>query len=378
MSAWLQLIVDPRNDQSFRAEGDLRTPRTFHSGRQRTGFAIPARGYPSRVLPTADPCETGHLVAGRYRLGSRIGSGGGADVHRAHDELLDRVVAVKLFHTCTADQRFHDEARMLGGLTGPGLVTVYDADEHDGTPFLVLRYVEGGTLREAMDAGPLPPTGVARLGGMLAAALGRVHAAGLVHREVAPSTVLLSLEGEPCLRDFGVSCTVGGEHRTTPGAAYLAPEQARGADPAPALDVYALGRVLLECLTGARSRRVPRRLPPGLGEVLAAMTAPDPDDRPDAVTCARLLDAAAVDGVLDDARAERPRRLPEVARPRRLAVGIGVAAATAALALVWLPSTESPASQPAAVPGTADQPATAQPATTTPVPVALDDVPQQG
>ncbi len=255
----------------------------------------------------------GRLVDDRYRLGAVLGSGGMATVHRAWDTRLERAVALKLYRPNAdrgAQQRFREEARTLAGLTHPGLVAVYDFGTDDGEPYLVLQLVDGETLRDRMGDGPMCPREVRELGARLAATLAHVHACDVIHRDIKPSNVLLDHDGAPYLADFGVSLLAHAARLTATGevlgtAAYLAPEQVLGRHIDPAVDVYALGLVLLECLTGRteydgggvetavarlyREPRIPADTPPELASLLAAMTRLDPATRPTAATCAATL-----------------------------------------------------------------------------------------
>ena len=255
---------------------------------------------------------TGFLFAGRYRLERRIGGGGASVVFRAHDIRLDRAVAVKMFRLdadATSRRRFSDEARLLASLSHPALIDVYDAGEQDGREYLVLQLVEGDTLARRIDDGPLPPVRVAAMGALLAGALAHVHQRGIVHRDVKPSNILCGA-GEVFLADFGISRLIGSDPLTGVGvvvgtASYLAPEQVRGQPVGPPADVYALGLVLLECLTARveypgplvesavarlhRSPSVPDGVPPALAEAIAAMTALDPRSRPSATECVTAL-----------------------------------------------------------------------------------------
>jgi serine/threonine protein kinase len=253
---------------------------------------------------------------GRYDVGDLLGSGGMAEVYAARDRVLDRDVAIKFFRPLDgpADRaRFASEARLLAGLSHPGLVTVYDANLDDDGPCLVMSLVDGGTLRGRIDTeGPLTSGQVATLGVRLAAALAHVHANGIVHRDIKPSNVLIDSAGDYFLADFGLAWTAGSARLTNSGemvgtAYYLAPEQVTGVLVGPEADIYALGLVLLECLTGhteyegtdvevavARLSRAPA-VPDGLGpawrHLLTAMTNYHPAHRPDANDCARRLHA---------------------------------------------------------------------------------------
>ncbi|MFI1386280.1 serine/threonine-protein kinase [Embleya sp. NPDC020886] len=261
--------------------------------------------------------RSGGILDGRYRLGPLLGAGGTADVFRAVDLRLRREVAVKVFRpgVCAVTaERFCQEAVLLGRLTHPALVTVHDVGWHESCTYVVMRLIRGVTLREHILDGPLTGDRVARLGARLASALEHVHAAGIVHRDVKPSNVLIGPGDAPYLADFGISRLVDEPTRSTPGTvvgtvAYLAPEQILGRGSGPACDVHALGLVLLEALKGereypgasleaglARSLRaphIPSYVRGELASVIEAMTRADPATRPDAAECVRLLDAAA-------------------------------------------------------------------------------------
>ncbi|MEV6684785.1 serine/threonine-protein kinase [Streptomyces sp. NPDC051130] len=248
----------------------------------------------------------GFLLGGRYRLRALIGSGGTADVFRGVDQVLEREVAVKLFRpgadTVTADD-FCDEAQTLARLSHRALVTVYDIGRHGQGAYMVTELIPGMTLRTRMDAGPLSPVHVIRLGTEIASALDHVHAHGIIHHDIKPSNILLSDDGSPFLADFGLARAVDDHSRSAPETlvgtlAYMAPEQLRGQGAGMASDIYALGLTLLEALTGVReyvgtpaelgvapllrSPEVPERIPGDLGRLLTAMTDPDPRARPDA------------------------------------------------------------------------------------------------
>ncbi|MCS7481766.1 protein kinase [Umezawaea endophytica] len=255
------------------------------------------------------------LLADRYRLGRVLGSGGMGDVHRAWDTKLGRFVAVKVFRArldAVSTRRFDGEARTLAALSHPRLVSVFDAGTDGDATFLVLQLVDGRTLHNRIGDGPLSPEEVRTLGAELADALAYVHANDVVHRDVKPSNILLDTDGDAYLADFGLARLTGSTRLTGTGemmgtAAYLAPEQVRGRDLGPPVDVYALGLVLLECLTGyreyegseveaavARLHRppdLPADLPPDLARLLTRMTALTPRRRPTAQQCAQALRA---------------------------------------------------------------------------------------
>ncbi|WP_378148545.1 serine/threonine-protein kinase [Cnuibacter sp. UC19_7] len=275
----------------------------------------------SDLLETPAP-RTGELLGGRYTLVGQLGQGGMARVYRARDELLGRDVAVKLFNAGAAEPadqaRRLSETRLLAALSHPSLVTLFDAHV-DGSDhaYLVMELIDGPTLRRRIDEeGAIDALDVARMAADLAAALAVVHAAGVVHRDIKPSNVLLRPAGptDPAafratLTDFGIAYLVDSTRVTTPGtligtAAYLAPEQARGEAPVPASDIYTLGLLLLESLTGerpfgrgtmhetlmARLTKQPE-IPGSVGyewkSLLTAMTSFDPASRPSAAEVAR-------------------------------------------------------------------------------------------
>jgi serine/threonine protein kinase len=214
------------------------------------------------------------LLAGRYRLSRRIGTGGMASVWLARDEVLIRPVAVKLIDPELARdpefrERFREEARAAAALSHPHIVTVHDYGESGGTPYIVMELLTGGTLDEAY---PVPD--VERVIGEIASALAAAHAARIVHRDIKPTNVFLTSAGVKVL-DFGIA---DDERMGTPG--YLPPEN----DLSPSADVYALGVVWFEAVRG-------RRPEPGetLGGLQARCVAPSAADRPSAAEVAVAL-----------------------------------------------------------------------------------------
>ncbi|MDQ3577600.1 MAG: serine/threonine protein kinase [Actinomycetota bacterium] len=262
------------------------------------------------------------LLDGRYLVGEMLGTGGMADVYLATDTKLGREVAVKLFRPQSDGStmaRLETEARLLAALSHPGLVRVYDVAIEEDQPYLVLQLVRGTTLRQRLDRGALDSDLVARIGLRLANTLAYVHSQEIIHRDVKPSYVLLDEEGTCFLADFGIARVLGATRVTGNGqcvgtAAYLAPEQVRGLRTGPPADIYALGLMLLECLTGTpeydgpdvevalarltRSPAMPGWLPPVWADVLTAMTALDPEARPSAEDTARQMIAAAALGTI--------------------------------------------------------------------------------
>jgi eukaryotic-like serine/threonine-protein kinase len=202
----------------------------------------------------------GELIAGRYELEELVGSGGMSNVFRAHDRLLERTVALKILHEqYTRDEdyveRFRREARAVAQLTHPNIVTVIDRGEQDGRQFIVFEYVDGQNLKDLSARGPLDPREAIRLGLQVAHALAFAHDRGLVHRDVKPQNVLLNDEGQAKVTDFGIARSLDVHGVTQTGTVlgtsdYIAPEQARGQKVDPKTDIYSLGAVLYELLTG--------------------------------------------------------------------------------------------------------------------------------
>jgi serine/threonine protein kinase len=197
-------------------------------------------------------------VGGRYRLERPLGHGGMGSVYLAHDTELDRPVAVKLLAESLAGdiafrKRFLREARLAARLSHPNVVAVYDAGEADsGRPYIVMEYVDGTTLE---GRGPLPPAEAVSLAVQACHGLAHAHATGLVHRDVKPHNLLLRTDGTLKVADFGIARAAEATALTQIGsvlgtAAYLAPEQAAGGEVTAAADVYSLGAVLYELLTG--------------------------------------------------------------------------------------------------------------------------------
>jgi serine/threonine protein kinase len=277
--------------------------------------------------------SAGTIVAGRYRLDELLGHGGMATVYRASDLTLGRAVALKLLKTDGTDpdavRRQQSEVRLLAGLSHPALVTLFDAVAGEGPDdsFIVMELVEGTSLRARLDRGPIASRDAAELAADLADALHVVHQAGIVHRDIKPANVLLApshdpeLEFRAKLADFGIAYLAGSTRVTAAGtligtAAYLSPEQVHGEVPAAASDVYSLGLVLLECLTGiqpypgsvaeavsarlARDPDVPAHLGYSWRSLLSAMTARDPSARPSALEVAAAARALARGDALDE------------------------------------------------------------------------------
>jgi serine/threonine-protein kinase len=208
----------------------------------------------------SDPL-VGAVLDGRYRVDGMIATGGMSTVYRGLDVRLDRPVALKVMDSRYAqDQqfltRFQREARAVARLKDPGLVSVYDQGFDGSHPFLVMELVEGGTLRELLhERGPMPPHAVAAVLAPILSGLAVAHRAGLVHRDVKPENVLISDDGEVKIADFGLVRAIAEAKITSTSvilgtAAYLSPEQVGTGDAGPRSDVYGVGVLAYELLTG--------------------------------------------------------------------------------------------------------------------------------
>jgi eukaryotic-like serine/threonine-protein kinase len=260
------------------------------------------------------------LLASRYRLEGRISGGGMGEVWRAIDVVLDRPVAVKLLRPEYAQHhetlaRFRAEARHAAALSHPAIAQVYDyGDAVDGhPPFLVLELVDGPPLTRLLAAGPLDPVVVLDIVAQVAAGLATAHAAGVLHRDIKPGNLLVGAGGQVKITDFGISYAAGSAPLTrtgtvigTPG--YLAPERLAGAGAGPSGDVYSLGMVAYECLSGrlpftgtaveialAHQHQplppLPMSVPAAVEALVTSMTDKDPNMRPS--SAAEVADRAA-------------------------------------------------------------------------------------
>jgi serine/threonine-protein kinase len=261
-------------------------------------------------VPSASPARIS--LPDRYRVVGHVANGGMASVWEAHDELLNRAVAVKLLAVHLSEDeraraRFQREARAAAGLsTHPHVVTIYDVGEHDGRTFMVMELLRGGSVGDRLHADEeIAPQTALRWLRDAASALDAAHEAGVVHRDVKPANMLLDEGGRLALADFGIARLALEDQLTATGqvlgtAAYISPEQAMGEPATAASDRYALGVVAYELLTGERpfkaehfaaqarahvedtpprpSQRNPR-LPPGVDAVLGKALAKEPGDR---------------------------------------------------------------------------------------------------
>ena len=198
----------------------------------------------------------------RYLVRGTLGTGGMGQVVLADDSVLGRPVALKRLHASTAPHgtaRFRREARVGASLSHPNLVSIYDIVDDGEDLVIVMEYVEGETLRETLLRGPLAPERALEVLGAVAAGLDHAHAQGVVHRDVKPANVLLGRDGTVKLADLGVAAVADRTRITASGAVlgtlpYMAPEQLEGAEAQPAGDVYALGAVAFETLSGQKAR----------------------------------------------------------------------------------------------------------------------------
>jgi serine/threonine-protein kinase len=318
------------------------------------------------------------LFVGRYELGEVLGSGGTGVVRRARDTVLERPVALKLLRAGTSDEvvraRLRAEAQLAGALVHPGVAQVYDYGEDDSgdepAPYIVMQYVEGTSLWHVLrERRTLPAEEVMDLVAQTASALTAAHGAGIVHRDLKPANILVTDDGRAVVVDFGIARTLDAEPLTATGtiigtADYISPEQTRGETATTLSDVYSLGMVAYECLSGHkpfhRETQVATALahlqdeapqlggdvPAGVRRLVTRMIAKDADARPTAAevseAAARLRDLA---GAPDPTQPVLPPPPPPAAvravrtpiwrapalRSRRLQVGAAAVAVTLAL-----------------------------------------------
>jgi serine/threonine protein kinase len=267
----------------------------------------------------------GQVIAERYELEELVGTGGMSSVYRARDQLLERYVALKVLHARYNEdeeyvERFRREARSVAKLSHPHIVTVIDRGEDEGQQFIVFEYVDGENLKQLIErTGPLPTRRAVELTSTIADALAFAHEHGLVHRDVKPQNVLLTPDGDAKVTDFGIARSLDVEHGVTQTGTvlgtsnYLSPEQASGTATTPATDIYSLGVVLYELLTGEV---------PFVGENFVAVAMRHINEPPPSVLAARpdipLRLAAAVDRALEKDPARRFATMADFAQELRL------------------------------------------------------------
>ncbi|MFJ6741580.1 serine/threonine-protein kinase [Streptomyces sp. NPDC091279] len=326
-------------------------------------YATPTQVVAAPAPPSTEP-GTGRLIGGRYRLLGRLGHGGMGTVWRAHDETVDREVAVKepsVPDTLPERERSHAyermrrEARAAARLDHPAVVNVHDVAVVDGRPWIVMELVRGRSLAGALEEGTLGAREAARIGLEVLGALEAAHAAGILHRDVKPDNVLLGAHGRVVLTDFGIAQIEGETSLTDTGGfvgspEYIAPERVLGQRPGPASDLWSLGVVLYAATEGVSPFRrsntpatlqsvlnatpaPPAAAPGPLAEVITGLLRKDPAHRPDAPRVRALLAQAA----------NPPTPLPTQSVPsvqvirqgirlgRRAWLGVGAVAVAAAL-----------------------------------------------
>ena len=213
-------------------------------------------------MPTEEP--TG-LIAGRYQVLELLGRGGMGHVHAGMDHQLDRPVAIKFLRADLADQtalrdRFEREARAAARIVHPNVVGVFDIGEHDGVPYIVMERLSGRNLADELVAGPMRDDRVRAIASDLLAGLSAAHRLGVLHRDIKPGNVLLTDTAQVKLADFGIAKLDGDRHNTTVGSNFgtgssRAPERLAGHPATPSSDVYSVGVVLFEALTGEAAFR---------------------------------------------------------------------------------------------------------------------------
>ncbi|MFI6487572.1 serine/threonine-protein kinase [Streptomyces sp. NPDC050564] len=336
---------------------------------QQPGVPYPGNPYaaPTQVVPEREAQDpgAGRLIAGRYRLLSKLGHGGMGTVWRAKDETVDREVAVKEPRVpdhlpererANAFERMRREARAAARLDHPAVVNVHDVAVVDGQPWIVMELVQGRSLGDALQEGTLDVREAARVGLEVLGALEAAHATGILHRDVKPDNVLLGRHDRVVLTDFGIAQIEGETNLTDTGGfvgspEYIAPERVLGQRPGPASDLWSLGVVLYAASEGVspfRRSNTPATLqsvlnstpaPPAsangsLAEVINGLLDKDPSRRPDAARVRRLLEAAV------QPPAPAPTQVVQIAGPggkglrvgRKTLFGLGAAVVAAAVA----------------------------------------------
>ncbi|MBI0377469.1 serine/threonine protein kinase [Streptomyces albiflaviniger] len=284
----------------------------------------PAEGAPAGDRPAAQDPSSGRLIGGRYQLVSRLGHGGMGTVWRAHDQIVDRDVAVKEPRVPdhlpererqTVYQRMEREARAAARIDHPSVVTVHDVVVENGRPWIVMELVRGQSLGDRLMEGTLDPREAARIGLAVLGALAAAHEAGVLHRDVKPDNVLLGRSDRVVLTDFGIAQIEGEQRLTETGGfvgspEFIAPERVLGQRPGPESDLWSLGVVLYAAVEGMspfRRSHAPATLQAVLGsepQVPARATGPlatlimqllrkDPAMRPAAPEVRQALEAAA-------------------------------------------------------------------------------------
>jgi serine/threonine-protein kinase len=259
----------------------------------------------------------GSELGGRYRVEARIGSGGMADVFRGFDSVLHRTVAIKVLNARFASdagfvERFRREAQAAARLNHPNIVGVFDHGADDGTQYIVMEFIEGRTLADALEAGRRPsPMQAAEVAQHICEALEAAHAQGVIHRDIKPANVMVTRDGTVKVMDFGIARLVSGPE-TAPQtsavlgtAAYLSPEQAQGQRVDARTDIYSLGTVLYEMLAGR---------PPFTGESPVAIAYKQVNEQPVPPSHVNPDVPSSLDAVVMRALAKNPANRYQSAR----------------------------------------------------------------
>ncbi|WP_156723004.1 serine/threonine-protein kinase [Streptomyces apocyni] len=336
----------------------------------------PAQSSPAQSPAAPQDPGAGRLIAGRYRLLSKLGHGGMGTVWRAKDETVDREVAVKEpripdhlpeRERATAFERMRREARAAARLDHPAVVSVHDVAVEDGQPWIVMEFVQGRSMGAALQEGTLGVREAARIGLEVLNALDAAHQAGVLHRDVKPDNVMLGRHDRVVLTDFGIAQIAGETNLTDTGSfigspEFISPERVLGQRPGPASDLWALGVVLYAATEGVSPFR--RSNPPAtlqavlnatpaapaaaqgpLADAINQLLAKDPSQRPNAAQVRQLLEAAANPPQPVPQPATQTVRAPGgrgdggrsgiwVGRKTLLAVGAAVVAVAVAVVLV--------------------------------------------
>ncbi|WP_329571129.1 serine/threonine-protein kinase [Streptomyces sp. NBC_01361] len=368
----------PNDPTSF----GLQPPQQPHTPQQGNPYAQPPTAYPqpqprhqpphqpspTQVVPPRQSAEAepgaGRLIGGRYRLLSKLGHGGMGTVWRAKDETVDREVAVKEPRVpdhlpererTTVFERMRREARAAARLDHPAVVNVHDVAVEDGQPWIVMEFVQGRTLGDALQEGTLSAREAARIGLEVLGALEAAHAAGVLHRDVKPDNVMLGRHDRVVLTDFGIAQIEGETNLTDTGGfvgspEFIAPERVLGQRPGPASDLWSLGVVLYAATEGVSPFRrnntpatlqsvinatpaAPAAAQGPLAEAINGLLAKDPARRPNAARVRDLLERAANPPV------QPPTQVVQLAGPggkgvslsRRTLLGVGAAVVAAAV-----------------------------------------------
>ncbi|MEV5377214.1 serine/threonine-protein kinase [Streptomyces nondiastaticus] len=352
---------------------DLQPPNPPNPPNPASATALAAPSVPA-AAPAAEP-GAGRRIGNRYRLISRLGHGGMGTVWKAHDEVVDREVAVKEPRVPdhlpasvreNVHQRMQREARAAARVAHPSVVAVHDVVVEDGRPWIVMELVRGHSLGDRLAEGTLDPREAARIGLAVLDALGAAHEAGVLHRDVKPDNVLLGRGDRVVLTDFGIARIEGEQGLTETGAfvgspEYVAPERALGQHPGPESDLWSLGVVLYAAVEGVSPFRrsnaqatmqailsaepqAPSRGGGPLGGLVMRMLSKDPAARPGAAEIRRTLGAVAQpvpaqQSAFSASRAQPTgsKWVPPVLHGNRKAqwgLGVGVVAVAAAAALL--------------------------------------------